>query len=324
MAINIDTQDIVQYPGNVKRVTVDQTKIVPTGFEGDEQFAMTISTNAYSDNVSSTAISDLYIMDLTIGWAKSSGLTGTAGKYLLDTTNNTMGVKLDATVSGSDESGYYQITLDYNMGGTPKSGEDIAVDMEAKIRDITCEVADTGFQLAYTNCSVEYKESKFWIVSGSFAESFTGDYRSSVAVTSGTTNDCSELLGFSNPVTSESLAGNSTVESLITANYTADTGTLSINTGTGVVSGTCCSITDGTNTEYFTVLGVSGGDLTVATNFSNSFTGIANSYTTANYSRVQILQEQDPDSVPQSYVNSIDGLVKYGLKSIINQIDYSS
>ena len=324
MAINIDTQDIVQYPGNVKRVTVDQTKIVPTGFEGDEQFAMTIATNAYSDNESNTAIADLYIMDLTIGWAKSSGLTGTAGKYLLDDTHKTMGVKLDATVSGTAQTGYYQITLDYNMGGTPKSGEDIAKDMEEKIRAITVEIADVGYQLAYTNCSVEYTESKFWIVSGSFAESFTGAYRSACAVVSGTSNDCSGLLGFTNPVTSEELAAANTVESLITADYTTDTATLSINTGTGVAVGDCCSITDGTNTDYFTVLGVSSGDLTVPTSGTNGYVGITSDYTTAGYARVQILREQDPDTVPQSYVNSIDGLVKYGLKSIINQIDYSS
>ena len=31
MAINIDTQDLDNYPGNVKRVTVDQDQIVPAG-----------------------------------------------------------------------------------------------------------------------------------------------------------------------------------------------------------------------------------------------------------------------------------------------------
>lgn len=325
MSINIDTQDITQYPGNIKRVTVDQTKIVPINNEGDEVFVTTISTNAYSDNTVNTAIADLYIMDLTIGWAKSSGLTGTAGKYLLDATNNTMGVKMDATVSGTSQTGYYQITLDYNPT-TPKSGEEIAKDIEEKIRAITCEIADRGFQLAYTNCSVEYRESKFWIVSGSFADAFIGPYRSSCAVVSGTTNDCTGILGFTNPVTSEELDDATTIESLVTADYTADDLNVYINTGTGIVAGDCCSITDGSTTDYFTVLGVAdnGATLTVPTSGTNSFVGIVNNYTTGNYTRIQVLREQDPDTVPQSYVNSIDGLVKYGLKSIINQIDYSS
>jgi hypothetical protein len=40
MAINVDTQDLVNYPGTVKRVTVDQEQVVPSGYEGDEQFML--------------------------------------------------------------------------------------------------------------------------------------------------------------------------------------------------------------------------------------------------------------------------------------------
>ena len=61
MAINIDTQDLVNYPGTVKRVTVDQEQVVPQGYEGDEQFMLSFSTTAYSDNTARTRIQDNYV-----------------------------------------------------------------------------------------------------------------------------------------------------------------------------------------------------------------------------------------------------------------------
>jgi hypothetical protein len=82
MAIQIDTQDLDNYPGNVKRVSVDQTSVVPQGFEGDEQFMLNISTSAYSDNVNRTNIQSLYITNFKAGWCKSSGFSGT--KFALD------------------------------------------------------------------------------------------------------------------------------------------------------------------------------------------------------------------------------------------------
>jgi hypothetical protein len=165
MALNIDTQDIDAYPGTVKRVTVDQSQIVPIGFEGDEQFVVTIGTSAYSDNTLRTAIQDLYVTDFIAGWCKSSGFAGSSGKYSLDATHNTIRVKMDATVSGVGQTGYYPITLDWD--DSARSGELVAQDMEDKIRAVTCSGADAGYQLAYTNASVEYKNGKFWIVSGS-------------------------------------------------------------------------------------------------------------------------------------------------------------
>lgn len=323
MAVNLDTQNIIEYPGVIKRVTVDQTKIIPTNQEGDELFVATVATNAYSDNTLNTAIQDLYIMDLKVGWAKSSGLAGTAGKFDLDATHNTMQIKMDATVSGSDGSGYYPITLAYNAS-TPKSGEDIAADMEIKIRAVSCVVADAGYQLSYSNCSVEFKESKFWIMSGSFSDSYTDTYRTSVAVISGTSNDCISVLGFTDPVTSEELANISVAEALVTSNYTNDTSPLSIGAGTGIVAGDSLSITDGTNIDYFTAITVSGTDITVAVSGTNGYRGITNDYATADDTRVQVLKNQDPDAAPQSHITSIDGAIRYGLKSIINQIDYSS
>jgi hypothetical protein len=63
MSISIDTQDLVNYPGNVKRVTIDQESVVPQGFEGDSQFMLSFSTTAYSDITAKTKIQDLYVTD---------------------------------------------------------------------------------------------------------------------------------------------------------------------------------------------------------------------------------------------------------------------
>ena len=55
MALNVDTQDLVNYPGTVKRVTIDVSSIVPQGYQGDEKIVMTGATTAYSDNNNNTA-----------------------------------------------------------------------------------------------------------------------------------------------------------------------------------------------------------------------------------------------------------------------------
>ena len=58
MAINLDTQNLQEYPGVTKRVTLDQEQIVPYDNEGDEVFLLSFSTTAYSNNSSRTAIQD--------------------------------------------------------------------------------------------------------------------------------------------------------------------------------------------------------------------------------------------------------------------------
>ena len=322
MAINIDTQDVDNYPGTIKRVVVDQDQIVPTGFEGDEQFVITVGTSAYSDNTSRTAIQDVYIMDFVVGWAKSSGLVGTGGKYTIDSTHNQMKVKLDSTISGSDGNGYYEITLDTNTAAL--TGEQIAEDMELKIRALptggSWETADAGYALAYSNCSVEYKDGKFWILSGSIGRYYTGSYKTSVTVASGTTNDCMATLGFDLGLTSENYSGILRPEALVTADYTADTSPVSIATGTGVTAGDVLMITDGYHTDYFKAL---SGTTATSVVVDTGGDGISHNYK-ANGSKVQILRAGDPDDKPRPYFNDVDSIIRYGVKAIVNQIDYSS
>jgi len=326
MAINISTQDLENYPGTVKTVTVDQAQIVPTGYEGDEQFVLKFSTSAYSENTARTAIQDIYVTNIQAGWCKSSGFAGQSGKFDLDATNYKLDIKIDATTTTSGSSrgnGYYEIELGYD--GTPRDASVVAADIEEKIRALTLHTEDTGFELSYMNASVEYKDGKFYIVSGSVSEHHTGDNRSSVKVLPGATNDCSNELGFDLPMDSETLDGIAVKESYITVNYTTDTTPLTIAAGTGVTAGDCLMITDGVNTDYFAAIsGTTSTSVVVATVANNSYVGIANSYTTASGAKVQILRQQDPEGSPAAWYTDVDGITRWGIKSIVNQLDFSS
>lgn len=325
MALNIDTQDLENYPGTTKRVTVDLDSIVPIGAEGDEKFVLSTATNAYSDATSRTTIQDMYITDMAAGWCKSSGFAGSAGKFYLKNDEKSLKVKMDATASGTDGNGYYTITLTPNVDETPVAGEVVAAELETKIRAIAdnLETADTGYSRAYKNASVEYKNGKFWVVSGSISSYYSGNNRSSVSIIAADTNDCSQALGFDLATTSYALDGVAVKETLLNSSYTADTDTLSVNTGTGAAAGMAFMITDGTTTEYFTALsGTTDSSIKVATNGTNGFTAIANNYD-ANEAKIQLLKEQDPEGVPTNWYTSIDQLVRYGIKVMASQIDYS-
>ena len=322
MAITVDTQDINNYPGTVKRVTLDLDSIVPTGFEGDEQYLVKATTTAYSDS-SNTAIQDLYVLEFDVGWCKSSGFAGTGGKFVLDSAHNSMGIKLDNTISGTNETGFYTITLEND--GLAKTGEDIAADIETKIRAIECGAGDTGYQLAYKNASVEYNGGKFKIISGTMGRYYTGQYKTSIQVTSsGISNSCVDTLGFNMPVTSEDIAGVAIAETLILSNYTHDTSPLYIGLGTGVQAGDSLMIKDGTNSDYFTAITVSGTAVQVATQAVNAYTGILIDYAVADGAMVQVIKEQDPDNKPNSYFESVDSLLRFATKVVINQIYYGS
>ena len=162
MALTITTQDLENYPGITKQVSLDISSVVPTGYDGDEQIVMSVSTNAYSNISTRTTIPSKYLMGFKTGWCKSSGLVGSAGKFNVDSTHYKLKIKIDATNSGIDNSGYYEIALAYNGDDTPISGEDIATDMETKIQALadTLVTADTGFTLAYSTAQVEYRNGR--------------------------------------------------------------------------------------------------------------------------------------------------------------------
>jgi len=319
MALNVDTQDLVNYPGNNKRVTVDIDSLVPTGYEGDEQIVMVVSTTAYSDIANRTAIQDLYITEAKTGWIKSSGFKGSV--FQLDSSTTTFRIKLDTTVSGYNGSGWYDIVLAHDNGAN-LPGADVAEDMETKIRALPTGVqwntGDDGYVMAYKNCSVAFNSGKFKIVSGSIGDSYIGTDRSSVAVLSGTSNNCIDTLGFDLTISTESLAGVQIKEAEVLVEYSG-AAIIYTSGGTGAVAGDAMAITDDTNTEYFIVAGVNpaGSDITV------SGTVPSNTYA-AEASKVQLLKMNDPEFEPTSAYGTVDSIGRYGLKNMINQIDYSS
>lgn len=320
MAINISTQDLDNYPGTSKTVTVDITSLVPYGYEGDEQIVIRVYTNAYSDNTNRTAIQDLYVTEAKSGWIKSSGFKGST--FQLSSSANTFRISLDSTVSGSDGSGYYNVILAHDNGSNIP-GAQVAEDMENKIRAIPDGVqwnaADTGYTMAYKNCSVEFENGKFKIISGSIGDSYIGTDKSSVAVVSGTSNNCLDLLGFNLTTSSYALAQINIKEAEVLTTYSGGS-VVYTSGGTGAVSGDAMAITDGTNTEYFIVdsLNPSGSDITIL-----SGTEPSNVYA-ANSAKVQRLRLNDPEFEPTSVYNTIDDVARYGIKNMVNQIDYSS
>jgi len=319
MAINLDVQDLVNYPGTVKRVTIDTEVVVPAGFEGDERYIISASTSAYADNVTRSAISDVYDSVGNVGWTKSSGFKGTNGKFALDSTHCEMAVRMDAASVGTPgiDNGYYKITLDHSNGLYLK-GEDIATDIQNKLHAVTCSGLDAGFQLAYKNCTVKFNDNKFYIASGSISDTFTGSARSSVSVTASTTNSCVEMLGFDQQITSEELAYVNVVEAPLISDYTAGSTSMVVGLLSGVSPKDALCITDGTNIEYFIAENAVGGTFTV------SSSAITNSYAVADGAYVQLLRKVDPDLRVNSYHKDTDELLRYMAKIIINQIDFSS
>lgn len=320
MAINVSTQDLDNYPGNTKQVTVDVSSLVPTGYEGDEQIVFRIYTNAYSDNTSRTAIQDLYITEAKSGWIKSSGFKGSV--FQLDSAHNTFRIKLDTTVSGHNGTGWYDVVLDHNNGAN-LPGSDIAEDMEKKIRALPTSsqwnAGDSGYNMAYKNCSVEFNNGKFKIISGSIGDSYIGTDKSAVAVASGTSNNCLSVLGFDLTISTEDLATVQIKEASVLTTYSGGS-TLYTSGGTGAAAGDAMAITDGSNTEYFIVasLNPAGSDITMVagTEPSNTYQALG--------AKVQLLRMNDPEFEPTSPYGNVDAIARYGIKNMVNQIDYSS
>lgn len=310
MAVNVTVYDLENYPDNNKTVTVNQTQVVPTGYEGDEQWVLSFSTTAYSDNDSTTAIQDIYVREIKVGWLKSSGFV--SGPFVIGASNKTLSVKMDAS------SKYYSVVLDEGTYG----GDSLADHIEEKIRAIPASDANwdsNDDSLAYLNASVEYTNGKFYIYSGSVAKNYTGSNRTSVKVTSSGVDTCYDYLGFNLSVDSQSVASTAVNETYLAQNYNNGATSLYLNSDIGASQGECLAITDNTNTDYFVAMAVSGTLITVASGVA----GISNNYT-SNKAKIQLLRVQDPDQSPVAVYDTVDKVTRWGIKSMTNQIDFSS
>ena len=280
-------------------------------------------TSAYAPNT--TAIQDLYVQEIKTGWLKSSGFVGTGGKFSVTPSSNNLKIKIDNSTGAVGGGGYYTIAL---ASGTNLTADVIAADIEIKIRALPDDASwitnDDPYKLAYMNTSVEYKDGKFWIISGSVSPYYTGNARSSIKVAKVVGDTCYETLGFDLSIDSQTIAGTSIKEALLTSDYSVEDPILYIGTGTSVTVGDCLIVTDGTNTDYFTAIsGTISTEIAVSTTAVNGYAGILHNYTTG-VSKIQLMQEQDPDQAPLAWHDTVDSIVRHLIKSVTNQIDFSS
>jgi hypothetical protein len=310
MARNITVYDLDNYPDNSKTVTVDQSSVVPTGYAGDEQWVLSFKTSAYSDNTNSTAIQDIYVQKMKTGWYKTSGLVSLGASITISGGANTLGLNID------NSSKWYYIQIASDTYGP----DALAEAMQDAIQDIPDSGAwsTSDDSLSYLNAQVEYDNGKFKIISGTVGEYYTGSNRTSVSTTYSGTDTMYYDLGFDLGIGSYDIATTSVKESLVTATCNDSSTGITINSMSGLAEGDVLAITDKTHTEY--VIAKAG---TTATSIVIEAGDISNTYT-ANRAKVQKLQIQDPDQEPVMYHSEVDSVMRWGINSIVNQIDFSS
>ncbi len=307
MAVNVSVFDLVSFPNNQKTVTVDITEVVPLGNAGEDVWVFSANTTATASG--GAAIQRLYINNTKLGWAKSSSLK--VGPYNVTTSKRHIKVAIDEDVAGATE----LLLLSNDI--LPLSGDDIARDMEDKLNNSAAVGGDKAGNLSYLNATVNYQDNRFQIISGSASTSYTGTDRTSVAVVDGTTTTgLAAELGFDIPVTTEVLASTQIKETSLLAAYdTPEALALSIVDSGRVVGGDCIGLSDGTNTEFRGIESGSGTSITLCSGFANTY---------AVGSKVQVLKLQDVTAEPPPAYDTIDAYVKFGIATIVNQIDFSS
>jgi hypothetical protein len=330
MAVNVSVYDLVNYPDNSKTVTVDIKQVTPIGYEGDEQWVVSCVTTAYSNNTDRTAIQDIYIQNMRQGWLK--GMEASGPFTITSGTNAGFEIKLDADPTWR----HIDIPTD------TYTGDALADWLETEIRALNSVVSST-YQLAYMNMSVKYEDGRFQFVSGSASEDFIGANRSSVAINADTLDKpgpggqdpCAHTLGLDFPSTSESLATFAAKEGRVDGSYTAGNTTLNTKEygwDATTFSGAVYAITsdlveeggfeNSTVTyEYFICVGGSPSAMTIRGAHASG--GLLNNYDPDD-KIVMFDGPQDPQAVPTAWNSEVDGVVRWGIKSIANQIDYSS
>jgi len=309
MARNITVYDLENYPDNSKTVTVDQQSIVPTGYGGDEQWVLSFTTNAYSDSTLNTAIQDIYVQEMKTGWYKSSGLVTIGSTIAISSGSKVLGLNID----NSSQTYYIELTEE-NYGP-----DALADHIEDQIRAIPDSYlwSSNDNPLSYKNAQVAYYNGKFKIVSGTVDEFYSGTDRTSVDVTYSGADTLYYDIGFDLGIGSYGVAATSVKEKLVTTSCGPTSTAIVINTMVGLAAGDPIAITDNTNTDY--IIAQAG---TTTSNIVIISGSLNNSYT-ANRAKVQRLRIQDPDQQPVMYHSEVDSIMRWGVMSISNQIDFS-
>jgi len=311
MATNITVKDLDNYPDTSKTITVDQKTLVPTGAQGDEKWVLSFVTTAYSDNTALTSIQDIYVQEFSTGWIKSSGLVDLGSSVIISPTSKSFRVNIDS-------SSVYDVILTEDTYGP----DSLADHMQSVIRAIPT-TSGSGWsasddQLSFINAMVEYSEGKFKIISGNVSEFYTGNSKSAVHVQASGVDTLYKDLGFNLGTDSESIATRDIKESLVITSCGPTSSTVVINTMSGFAAGDPMAIVDSSNTEYFIAqAGTASGSIAIVSGtLTNSYTG--------SEAKVQKLRLQDPDQAPVNYHSTVDSIMRWGIMSTLNQIDFSS
>jgi hypothetical protein len=310
MATNITVKDLDNYPDISKTITVDQKTLVPTGAQGDEKWVLSFVTSAYSDISNLTAIQDIYVQEFSTGWIKSSGLVSLGSSITISG-----GAAFEISIDGSN---WYDVILTGDIYGPDSLADHIQTVIRAVPTASGIGWSSSDDQLAFKNSMVEYINQKFYIISGNVSEFYTGSNKSSVDVRANGVDPLYKNLGFDLGVTSEEIATRGVKESLVTTSCGPTSTAIVVNTMTGLAAGDPIAIVDSSNTEYFIASsGTSTSNIVIASGT------LTNSYT-ANEAKVQKLRLQDPDQEPVNYHSTVDSIMRWGIMSTLNQIDFSS
>ena len=304
MAINETVRNLDVNPNVTKTVTLDLQKIIPTDTEGDEIYVTSAATTATSQFAGAT-VNTSFLREFKAGYSKSSGQAN--GPFTIDASNNELRVQIDGSLPTA-------ITLSQ---GTGLTAEDIANDLQTQISAQAGVGGSREGNLGYLNATVEFRNGRFRIISGTVSNTYTGVGKSSVTVLSGA-NDATPTLGFYLPVESEALSAKSPTETVLVTTYSGGDPNLNVESVDGFAVGEAFTISDGTNREYFVASGIDSG----STLLGVSGSGLANTY--SGGAIVQRIYERDPDSQLASPYEDIDALIRFQLRSIANQLDYTS
>ncbi len=317
MAVNVTTRDIVNFPGGTaKTVTVDIIQAVPKGSsEGDELWLMSTVTTATASGGGS--IENIFKNEMIRGFYKSSGLV--SGPFTITGTTK-IKVAIDEAIGSGVE-----ITL---TNGNNLSGSDIAQDLETLIQAqgvIGGGGAKIG-NLSYLNAQVRFVDGKFQVESGTVADSFTGTTRSSVDLSAPASDtDAFTSLGFDLGVSSETLSARQMVETGVASAY-ASTDIISVDSTVNLSAGDSIQIVNPTTSQVVLVSGVGTGDgLSAGEIRFVTASGISTNLSIAAPTGT-LVRKLDSliDSAPVSAVKTMDALYRFGIDSLVNQIDYSA
>jgi len=314
---NFSVYDIENYPGVQKTVTADLTSITSKDSQGDEQWVLKVTTSAYSSPApAKTAIQPMFIHGTVAGWCKSSGLV--SSPFNIGSGTKKLLVAIDELTPNSS---FAEITL---TEGTGLSGDAVALNMQEQINNLALTGHSKAGNLSYLNATVSFSNNVFKVVSGSCGSAYVGSHKSSVTIVdSVSASGCAAILGFDYPTSSESIASTAVKETSLTEATTSGTGTLHVANG-AICSSSDCVVVFGPTTsgsltphkEYYKVTGISNvNDLAVTPNIASVF-GIG--------AKVQVLREADPDITPASAYSDFDSLVRFGVRSVTAQIDFSN